>query len=109
MTALTSWPWRRTPAGERPQGVSVRTDGGDLDGSSGLVEHMHIKPLGATGPIRRTTLHGASRCWLLSPDPPMSGRWRLGDGPEQMIDSVSARDRTLTWANAGRRAVGLAS
>ena len=45
----------------------------------------------------------------LSPDPPMSGRWRLGDGPEQMIDSVSARDRTLTWANAGRRAVGLAS
>jgi hypothetical protein len=39
----------------------------------------------------------------------MSGRWRLGDGPEQMIDSVSARDRTLTWANAGRRAVGLAS
>jgi hypothetical protein len=37
----------------------------------------------------------------------MSGRWRLDDGPEEMIDSVSARDRTLTWANAGQMAVEL--
>ena len=43
----------------------------------------------------------------LSPDPPMSGRRRLDDGPEEMIDSVLARDRTLTWANAGRTAVDL--
>jgi hypothetical protein len=37
----------------------------------------------------------------------MSGRRRLDDGPEEMIDSVLARDRTLTWANAGRTAVDL--
>jgi hypothetical protein len=31
--------------GEGAQGVSVRTDGGYLDGLSGLVENVHIEPL----------------------------------------------------------------
>jgi len=37
----------------------------------------------------------------------MSGRWRSSDGPEEMIDSVSARDRTLTGRMRARWAVEL--
>ena len=52
------------PAGERPQGVSVWVNSGYLDGSSFLVEHMHIKPLARQ--VQSDVQHGWSlRCWLL--------------------------------------------